>query len=327
MDRSMEPVPYYQIIRATGQKALLCLLLAPRISDLVCRTLWIRDLRCFGFSVSLCSKNNKDKLQAQGNAGKRIEVGLPALSNTAAVFPSISYVTQQKTMIPSPASAIMPIQMNSAFLPSNSGIAYMMTPVLIQGLSPATYGSVNQPSYVIKTLQTQLPQAVSCIQPIQEVPAVQPFQPVQSVQSPPQFFQFSSSGDATASKQAAQPSQTKTAVVDRGIPPFAKATDSTAKMDLAQLTVKILPKRTVFHDPLRKDHSAKRRFSSARVQGKPLQPESPTSAHSDEGSSAQEEDHSDDPLPASSDEDTPVHCSCQKAHCLKLYGCGERRDG
>lgn len=326
MDRSMEPVPYYQIIRVAGQKALLCLLLAPRISDLVCRAPLIQYLRCFGFSPSLRSKHNQDKLQAKTNPGKRIEVGLPALSNTAAVFPSISYVTQQKTMIPSPASAIMPIQMNSAFLPNNSGIAYMMTPVLIQGLSPATYGSVNQPSYVIKTLQTQLPQAVSCIQPIQEVPAVQPFQPVQSVQSPPQFFQFSSNGDAAASKQAAQPSQTKTAVVD-GIPPFANATDSTAKMDLAQLTVKILPKKTVFHDPLRKDHSAKRRFSSARVQGKPLQPESPASAHSDEGSSAQEEDRSDDPLPASSDEDTPIHCSCQKAHCLKLYGCGGMCNG
>ena len=253
-------------------------------------------------------------------------MGLPALSNTAAVFPSISYVTQQKTMIPSPASAIMPIQMNSAFLPNNSGIAYMMTPVLIQGLSPATYGSVNQPSYVIKTLQTQLPQAVSCIQPTQEVPAVQPFQPVQSVQSPPQFFQFSSNGDAAASKQAAQPSQTKTAVVD-GIPTFANATESTAKMDLAQLTVKILPKKTVFHDPLRKDHSAKRRFSSARVQGKPLQPESPTSAHSDEGSSAQEEDRSDDSLSASNEGDTTIRCSCQKAHCLKLYGCGGMCNG
>ena len=326
MDRSMEPVPYYQIIRVAGQKALLCLLLAPRISDLVCRAPLIQYLRCFGFSPSLRSKHNQDKLQAKTNPGKRIEVGLPALSNTAAVFPSISYVTQQKTMIPSPASAIMPIQMNSAFLPNNSGIAYMMTPVLIQGLSPATYGSVNQPSYVIKTLQTQLPQAVSCIQPIQEVPAVQPFQPVQSVQSPPQFFQFSSNGDAAASKQAAQPSQTKTAVVD-GIPPFANATESTAKMDLAQLTVKILPKKTVFHDPLRKDHSAKRRFSSARVQGKPLQPESPTSAHSDEGSSAQEEDRSDDSLSASNEGDTTIHCSCQKAHCLKLYGCGGMCNG
>lgn len=211
-------------------------------------------------------------LPTQAPAGKRVDTGHPTLGSTAAVFPSIPCIVQSQVMNSAATSVIMPIQISNAYLPNNQGFAYMATPVLVQGLSPVPYNSVNPPSCIISTGPSQLRKAVPGILPKQELPGThtmstdQRFKTVQSIHSSPSISSCNST-TIKKDKQVAHPSQKKT------VP----------------------------------------------VQDKSLKEKSPSLELTDEGVSTKKTTSPDDPSPSGNSVEIPVHCSCQKAHCLKLY--------